>query len=169
MAITPYMENGKKLFEIHINGFDVRGRRVQRRKRGVDAQRKVEVAEFEMKRELAKLKDGAVRIAGTSGSKRPPVRCSSPWELAPAYDVTFAHNPDGEWTHQHLMSVNGKFSNFTIADFLEIADRFGIGSARGILGEVRGAIKSWPKFANKAGISIDEATRIGDLLITFEE
>jgi serine/threonine-protein kinase HipA len=28
------------------------------------------------------------------------------WELAPAYDVTHAHNPAGEWTSQHLMSVN---------------------------------------------------------------
>ncbi|MBC7385754.1 MAG: site-specific integrase [Cryobacterium sp.] len=60
MAITPYMENGKKLFEIYINGFDSRGRRIQRRKRGVDTQRKAEVTEFEMKRELAKLKDQAV-------------------------------------------------------------------------------------------------------------
>jgi serine/threonine-protein kinase HipA len=34
------------------------------------------------------------------------------WKLAPAYDVTFAHNPKGEWTHQHLMSVNGKFKGF---------------------------------------------------------
>jgi serine/threonine-protein kinase HipA len=31
------------------------------------------------------------------------------WELAPAYDVTYAYNPTGEWTYQHLMSVNGKF------------------------------------------------------------
>lgn len=40
------------------------------------------------------------------------------WELAPAYDVTFAHNPDGEWTHQHLMSVNGKFKGFVLDDLL---------------------------------------------------
>ncbi len=33
------------------------------------------------------------------------------WELAPAYDVTHAHNPKGEWTSQHLMSVNGKFDD----------------------------------------------------------
>lgn len=29
------------------------------------------------------------------------------WSLSPAYDITFAHNPKGEWTHQHLMSING--------------------------------------------------------------
>ena len=27
------------------------------------------------------------------------------WELAPAYDATYADNPKGEWTFQHLMSV----------------------------------------------------------------
>src|SRR3546814_16444718 len=32
------------------------------------------------------------------------------WELAPAYDVTHAYNPNGEWTYQHLMGVNGKFN-----------------------------------------------------------
>ena len=29
-----------------------------------------------------------------------------PW---PDHDVTHAYNPKGEWTYQHLMSVNGKF------------------------------------------------------------
>ena len=46
------------------------------------------------------------------------------WELAPAYDVTHAHNPTGEWTSQHLMAVNGKFAGITCADLLEIANRF---------------------------------------------
>ena len=35
------------------------------------------------------------------------------WELAPAYDISFAHNPKGEWTHQHLMSINQRFKDFT--------------------------------------------------------
>ena len=30
---------------------------------------------------------------------------SGKWQLAPAYDVTHAYNPKGEWTYQHLMSV----------------------------------------------------------------
>jgi hypothetical protein len=35
------------------------------------------------------------------------------WELASAYDVTHAHNPQGEWTRQHLMAVNGRFSDIS--------------------------------------------------------
>jgi serine/threonine-protein kinase HipA len=69
------------------------------------------------------------------------------WELAPAYDVTFAHSPTSKWTHQHLMSVNGKFNNFTKGDLLEVADRFGIGTAPRVLERVRDAIGAWRKFA----------------------
>lgn len=74
------------------------------------------------------------------------------WELAPAYDITFAHNPKGEWTSQHLMSVNGKFKDFVVDDLLAVADRFGIGSAKAVIDEVREAIKKWPSFGKDAGL-----------------
>lgn len=60
MAIKAYIENGKKFYEIYVNGFDSRGIRVQRRKKRIDTLRKAEMAEFELKRELAKLKEEAV-------------------------------------------------------------------------------------------------------------
>ena len=75
------------------------------------------------------------------------------WELAPGYDVTFAHNPNGEWTSQHLMSVNGKFKDFTLNDLLEMGDRFAIGSAPTVVSQVREAIKNWPHFAAQAELS----------------
>ena len=78
------------------------------------------------------------------------LRQEHPWELAPAYDITFAHNPQGEWTSQHLMSVNGKFKDFRLDDFLEVADRFAIGSAKSVVAQVRDAVKSWPHFAAQA-------------------
>ncbi len=82
------------------------------------------------------------------------------WELAPAYDVTYAFNPDGEWTWQHLMAVNGKFSGITQADLLTVADRFGIGTAAKVLKQVREAVAAWPDFANHAGVSPAETNRI---------
>lgn len=60
MAIKTYLENGKKLYEVYINGFDSAGRRIQRRKGGLETLRKAETTEFELKRELAKLKEQAV-------------------------------------------------------------------------------------------------------------
>jgi serine/threonine-protein kinase HipA len=72
------------------------------------------------------------------------------WELAPAYDVTHAFNPRGEWTYQHLMSVNGKFQQITREDLLEDADRFGVRKPRELLSDVRSAVENWSEFAKLA-------------------
>ena len=82
------------------------------------------------------------------------------WELAPAYDVTYAYNPAGEWTWQHLMAVNGKFAGITRADLLAVADRFGIGTAPKVLKQVREAVAAWPDFAGQAGVNTNETNRI---------
>ena len=75
------------------------------------------------------------------------------WELAPAYDVTHAHNPRGNWTYQHLMSVNGKFDGVTRADLLAEADRFGVRKAEAALSDVRAALGNWSEHAKEAGLS----------------
>ena len=60
MAIKSYIENDKKLFEVYINGSDNRGRRYQRRKTKLETLAKAKSVEFELKRELAQLKEQAV-------------------------------------------------------------------------------------------------------------
>ena len=87
------------------------------------------------------------------------------WELAPAYDVTFAHSPTSKWTHQHLMSVNGKFKDFTKGDLLEVADRFGVGTAPRVLEHVCDAIRAWRKFAKEAGVPIKPTQEIEAFLL----
>lgn len=77
------------------------------------------------------------------------------WEFAPAYDITHAHNPKGEWTYQHLMSVNGKFGGITRADLLAEADRFGVRRPQEAVNEVRAAIDSWPELARRAGLGAE--------------
>lgn len=57
------------------------------------------------------------------------LRQGGAWELAPAYDITHAYNPQGEWTHQLLMSVNGKFAGVVRDDLLKVGELFGIGTA----------------------------------------
>ena len=83
------------------------------------------------------------------------------WEFAPAYDVIHAYNPNGEWTYQHLMAVNGKFSGITRADLLAVADHFGIGSAPKVLKLVNEAVTAWPEFARVAKVSDAEVLRVG--------
>ncbi len=86
------------------------------------------------------------------------------WEFSPAYDITFAHNPHGDWTSQHLMSVNGKFAEISKEDCLALADRFAIGEAPSILKQVREAVEAWPEFAAKAKVKPSEIKRIKRLL-----
>ena len=80
-----------------------------------------------------------------------------PWQLSPAYDVTHAHNPKGEWTYQHLMSVNGKFADITRQDLLEEGDRFLVRRPKDLLNEVRAAIENWSSHAKEANLR--EATQ----------
>jgi serine/threonine-protein kinase HipA len=83
------------------------------------------------------------------------------WELAPAYDVTHAHNPRGEWTYQHLMSVNGKFDGIARGDLLAEADRFGVPRKGQLLGDVRSALDNWTEHAKAAGLSQGKIDELG--------
>ncbi len=88
------------------------------------------------------------------------------WHLAPAYDLTHSFNPNGEWTYQHLMSVNGKFRNINRNDFHAVGDRFLVPDYKGIIRSVSAAIKRWPEFADAAGVATRDAERIqGDLRV----
>lgn len=60
MAIRTYVKEGKKLYEAYVNGFNARGVRVQRKRKGIETLRKAEIVEFELRRELAKLKEEKV-------------------------------------------------------------------------------------------------------------
>ena len=82
------------------------------------------------------------------------------WQLSPAYDVTHAYNPDGAWTYQHLMSVNGAFDGISRADLLAVADRHLVPAAKATIAEVQSAVEAWPDFAAEAGLSADRAAAI---------
>jgi len=88
------------------------------------------------------------------------LRQGDAWSLAPAYDVTHAHNPKGEWTAQHLMSVNGKFDGITRADLVAVADRFSVPNAKRAIGEVAAAVGRWREFAQAAGLPADRMAEI---------
>jgi serine/threonine-protein kinase HipA len=81
------------------------------------------------------------------------LREGRPWNLSPAYDVTHAYNPRGEWTYQHLMSVNQKFKDISKQDLLEVVDRFGVRRPENVLSDVRGAIQNWLQFAKQANLT----------------
>ena len=74
------------------------------------------------------------------------------WRLSPAYDMGYAYNPQGGWTTQHQMSVNGKFDGITRADLLAFASANGIKDALEVIDQVCETAASWPKMAREVGV-----------------
>ena len=90
------------------------------------------------------------------------------WSLAPAFDVTYAYNPEGAWTGAHQMSVNGRRRGISDDDLLAASRVAGLKPrrAREALDRVRSAIARWPDFAAQAGVRDDFATEIQRQLAT---
>jgi len=80
---------------------------------------------------------------------------SGAWSLSPAYDVTYSFNPQGDWTSQHQMTLNGKRDHFTIDDFKACAQVISMkrGRAITILNEVQAAVEQWLMVAQEAGVA----------------
>ncbi len=76
------------------------------------------------------------------------------WVLAPAYDVTYAYQPDGAWTGRHQMTLNGKQDDFGSEDFRAAERVAGLprGRAGRILTQVGDAVASWLKVAREEGV-----------------
>lgn len=79
------------------------------------------------------------------------------WRLAPAFDLIYAYNPSGAWTHRHQMTLAGKRENFSVADLLEAANSADLkpAKAKRIFKQVQEAITAWPTHAEAAGVPAD--------------
>ncbi|HAR42778.1 MAG TPA: hypothetical protein DCS07_09160 [Bdellovibrionales bacterium] len=60
MAIQSKIKDGIRIYEVYVNGRDRAGKRVQMRRRGLLSIHKAKDAEFELKRELALLKESGI-------------------------------------------------------------------------------------------------------------
>ncbi len=57
-------------------------------------------------------------------------------------DKIFATATDAafdEWQNRHALSVNGKFPSITDGDILAVGERYGLGTAKRVLEEVKAA------------------------------
>jgi serine/threonine-protein kinase HipA len=84
------------------------------------------------------------------------------WSLAPAFDLTYAYNPEGNWTKQHKITINGKQDGFTLEDFRTCAETVGLkrGRPEAILDEVRAAVARWPEYAERAAVPASQRDAI---------
>lgn len=84
------------------------------------------------------------------------------WCLSPAYDLTYALNPDGQWTNRHQMSLNNKRDHFEREDLIALAGVGGIkeAAAHDMLDRVLQTARNWLAYAEQAGVPEDRAAKI---------
>ncbi|MFC1543755.1 type II toxin-antitoxin system HipA family toxin [Gemmatimonadota bacterium] len=83
------------------------------------------------------------------------------WSLAPAFDVIYAHNPDGPWTRRHQMTINGKSDDISRADLVRVGVEASVKTCREIVDEVVEAVRRWPDFAENAQVPDNRIGEIG--------
>jgi serine/threonine-protein kinase HipA len=84
------------------------------------------------------------------------------WRLSPAFDVSYAYNPDGGWTHRHQMSLNGKRDKFELSDLIEFGTFGGIKpkKSEGLIRNIHDHLDMWPDYAEQAGVAKHVAASI---------
>jgi len=84
------------------------------------------------------------------------------WRLSPAFDVVYAYNPDGSWTHQHQMSLNGKRDKFELSDLIQFGAFCGMKKKRAedIIRDMHTHVENWMSYADQAGVPESTAAAI---------
>ncbi len=75
------------------------------------------------------------------------------WELAPAYDMCHAFQPDHRWVSQHALSVNGKRADITRADLLIVGKSIKFKKAAEAIDEINATVTQWKKYADEVDVS----------------
>ena len=84
------------------------------------------------------------------------------WRLSPAFDVSYAYNPGGSWTHQHQMSLNGKRDHFERDDLVAFGAFCGMKpkKARDIVADMHQRVEDWMRYADQAGVRESTAAKL---------
>ena len=85
---------------------------------------------------------------------------SGHWQLAPAYDVVYANEPDNRWMNGHQITINGKrgiagLDELTKEDLLAAATKANLTTSRAnrIITSVKDAVNEFQLYADKANVS----------------
>lgn len=90
------------------------------------------------------------------------------WNLAPAYDLTYALNPLFTFkTTSRALSINGKRTEITKKDLLAIAEEFAIKNPKGIIADVQKLTSKWVEIAGDLEVPSTILHKIHNDLITL--
>lgn len=87
------------------------------------------------------------------------------WSLSPAYDVSWAYNPVGDWTSQHQMSINNKWDDITRDDLIVVANAMHIKRPLEIIQQVVEAVGQWHTLATEFEIPTGTIETINKTLL----
>jgi serine/threonine-protein kinase HipA len=82
------------------------------------------------------------------------------WVVAPAYDLTFSHGPNGEQS----MLLLGEGREPGVEGLTELGRKHGIKRARKICERVQAAVAQWLEFSKQVGVTKKSASVIGKAL-----
>ncbi|MCC6599477.1 MAG: type II toxin-antitoxin system HipA family toxin [Crocinitomicaceae bacterium] len=89
------------------------------------------------------------------------------WRLAPAYDITYAYQPEKRYRHRMQMSVNGKYDQFTKKDIYTVASEIRVKRPDAIIEKIADHLSAWPEYARQAGIPAAQANVIKKMFRFF--
>ncbi len=75
------------------------------------------------------------------------------WELAPAYDICHAYQPDHRWVSQQALSINEKRKGITRDDLLIVGKSIGNKKSVAAIDEIQETVSRWKEFADEVKVS----------------
>jgi len=89
------------------------------------------------------------------------------WELAPAYDICHAYQPNNQWISQHALSINGMRTNITKEDLLVLGKSIKHKNAEETIQEINEVVSRWKDFADEVHVSPKLRDEISHTLIRY--
>jgi len=90
------------------------------------------------------------------------------WELAPAYDICHAYQPNHQWISQHALSINGKRSGITKEDLLTVGASIKNKKAEAVIEEINNTVGRWKDFADEVNVLPELRDEIAKTLISLK-
>ncbi len=87
------------------------------------------------------------------------------WQLAPAYDLTFSFSSHGF----HSTTVAGEGKSPGSRHLIELANVFGVKSAKNIIEQVKVVTNNWKHYAKESGVSKASLQLIGKTLTALKD
>ena len=89
------------------------------------------------------------------------------WRLSPAYDLTFAYNPNNKWISEHQMRINNKSHGITDSDLVQAGINMNLTKEYciSVFEEISRVVNNWDEYAMKAGISEERSEEIRNEMI----